>query len=461
MISRLRLRLAGAALLSLTLSACSLAPVYVRPEPPVPQAASTGPPGGPEDLQSLHGLGWRDFFHDPRLRELIALGLEHNRDLRISAFSVAEARARYGLEKAERLPQLEAGGSATYSGRFEEPSARSYEAALMPAFELDFFGRLRSLSEAALQNYLATAEAEKAFRIALVSQIARAYLAELLARERLALTRSNLESRRGSRAFIEERVRSGQSSLLDLEQARGMVEFASAEVARGERELIEAELALKLLLGDFEPRKAPSSSLKNQKLAALPQGVRSTVLLERPDVMEAEHQLRAANADIGAARAAFFPSISLTGSLGYMSDDLGALFSGATGLWSFLPKIGLPIFTGGRNRANLALAEIRRESSVAQYEKTVQNAFRETAEALLSRKTFHDQYAAQERYLASQRQVLELAENRYVNGAVTYLEVLDAQRSLFQAELDLISLRRDQLVNEISLYSALGGGLKP
>jgi Cu(I)/Ag(I) efflux system outer membrane protein len=316
------------------------------------------------------------------------------------------------------------------------------------------------MSEAAFQTYLATEEARKAVKIGLVAEVARGYLAERLAAEGLQLARNTLESWRSSYAFIERRVQSGQSSLLDLEQARSMVASASAAVARREREVIQAGNALRLLSGSFAPEDLPPPvPLAEQRLADLPRGVSSSVLLERPDILEAEHNLRAANADIGAARAAFFPSISLTGNLGYMSEDLSRLVAGASGFWSFLPRISLPLFAGGRNAANLELAEIRRESSVARYEKAVQSAFREVADALRSRKSFAEQLAAQQRYLASQRLVLDLAMNRYINGSVTYLEVLDAQRNVFQIEQDLLGIRRDQLANEIGLYSALGGGL--
>jgi NodT family efflux transporter outer membrane factor (OMF) lipoprotein len=224
--------------------------------------------------------------------------------------------------------------------------------------------------------------------------------------------------------------------------------------------VIRAENALLLLSGSFARRDLPPPvPLAEQRLADLPQGVPSSALLERPDIMEAEHRLRAANANIGVARAAFFPSISLTGNMGYMSGSLSDLVAGTSGFWSFLPRISLPLFAGGRNIANLELAEIRRESSVAQYEKAVQNAFREVADALQSRESFAEEVAARKRYLASQRLVLDLAVHQYVNGSVSYLEVLEARRTVFQIELDLLTIRRDQLDNEISLYIALGGGL--
>jgi Cu(I)/Ag(I) efflux system outer membrane protein len=449
------------ALLSLfLLGGCSLAPEYIRPPAPVPAVL------GAWEALDLHAgdpqkIGWRDFFADPGLQELIASSLAYNRDLKMAALAVAEARARYGVQNAERFPQAETQAGNNMSGGFDgRPAQNNYEISLMPSFELDFFGRLKNMSEAALQEYLATEEAEKSAVISLVAQAAQSYFTLLLAREQLQLAENTLKSRKQSYAFIESRVRSGQSSLLDLEQARAQVEAASAETALRQREVIQAGNALQLLSGDFSGKAALKSvPLAEQALARLPAGIASSVLLERPDVMEAEHRLLAAQANIGAARAAFFPSISLTGNLGYMSDELSGLFSASSAFWSFIPSISLPVFSGGRLSASLELAEIRREAAVVQYEKTIQTAFREVADALLSQASFAGQLAAQERYLASQRLVLELAVNRYANGAVSYLEVLDAQRSVLQAEQNLLNIRRDQLMNAVNLYKSLGGGL--
>lgn len=461
-----QIKAAGLCLLLLLPSACSLAPRYSRPELPVPAeltaADSRHEPGAsPNSDVDAQRIGWRDFFRDKQLKELITVSLDNNRDVKLAVLAIAEAKARYGVQNSERFPQLSADGGGDYSGDFRSRTDRNYEALIgVPAFELDFFGRLKNMSDSALQNYLATREAEKAVRITLVSQVAQGYLAERLATERLHLAENNLESWRKSFVFIEGRVQSGQSSMLELEQARSQVEFALAAVALRQREITQTANALRLLLGSFEKRELPAAtSLTEQSFAEMPQNVSSTVLLGRPDVMEAEYKLLAANADIGAARAAFFPMISLTGNLGYASDDLGTLFSGATSVWSFLPRLTLPIFTAGKNSANLELAKIRKESSIVQYEQTIQNAFREVADALMTRASFTSQFEAQQRYLASQRLVLSLATNRYTNGVVSYLEVLDAQRGVFQAEQDLLDIRRDQLVNEISLYSALGGGL--
>ncbi|MDR1684837.1 MAG: efflux transporter outer membrane subunit [Desulfovibrio sp.] len=442
----------------LTASACSLAPDYIRPAAPIPLSI-TASPAGPRPAAGAVTLGTRDFFRDPRLQELIAAALRQNRDLRLALLAVREAGAQYRVQRADRLPQLDGEASDTYGGDLKGKESNLYMVSSAAVLDPDLFGRLKSLSEAALQRYQASEEAAKAARILLVAQTAQSYLNERLAAELLRLAERTLQSRQSSLAFIERRVQSGQSSLLDLEQARGMTESAKAEAAAQKNELTRAENALKLLLGSFEPQPLPPpTALTDMRFAALPQGLPSSILLERPDIMEAEHELQATNADIGAARAAFFPSISLTGSLGVVSNDLNLLFSGATSAWTFLPKIGLPVFSGGRDLAGLDLAEVRKESAVVRYEQRIQTAFREVADALLTRSALADRLAAQKRYLQSQQLVLRLATTNYVNGAVSYLTVLDAQRSVFDAERTLLAILRDQLVNDVELYAALGGG---
>ncbi|MDR1242547.1 MAG: efflux transporter outer membrane subunit [Deltaproteobacteria bacterium] len=441
-------------------AACSLAPEYTRPELPVPPGIVAGDKAARLE-PDLYKASVGEFFQDKRLQALITLGLARNRDLKIAALAVLEAKSRYRIQRAESLPEIGAAASGDYRGGFGKTTDNSYEVAGMAAFELDLFGRLKSLNEAALQNYLATEEAAAAARISLVAGIAESYLASCLAEELLQLSKRTRQSRRDSYAFIEARVASGQAGWLDLEQARSMLEFSGASQAEAERELIRANNALALLLGHYDSRDLPKATpLAEQRLLQLPEGVASGALLARPDVLQAEHALMAANADIGAARAAFFPTISLTGSLGYMSGDLNQLVRDASSFWSFLPGITLPIFSGGRNKAELNMAEIRKESSIAQYEKTIQNAFREVADALLSRATFAEQEKAQERLLRVQRRVLELARDSYINGAVSYLEVLEAEREVFEAERTLLGIRRARLSNDIALYAALGGGLE-
>ncbi len=447
------------------LGGCSFIPEYQRPAMPVPDIVGSSDERGsvngtsPSVFTETALMGWRNFFTDPHLQKLIEISLQNNRDLRMAVLKVSEARAMYSVQDADRYPQLNAEGSASIRGGREQPISREYSAAAAPGFELDFFGRLKSLSVSAMENYLATREARRTAHILLVSQVAQSYLEQRLAEEQLSLAKRTQASRAQSYKFIEQRIQSGQSSILELEQARSLVEAAAAAQASRQRQLLQANNALSLLLGNFEPGALPvRTSLERQSFVHLPGALPSSVLLLRPDVMEAEHQLLAANADIGAARAAFFPTIALTGEVGYASDALSGLFSGATTVWSFLPKISIPIFSAGRNQANLDLAEIRKENAVAQYEKVIQTAFRETADALQSRATYAAQLAAQRRYLQSQRRVLDLAQNRYTNGVISYLEVLDAQRGVFEAEQELLNIRQEQLVNEIVLFRALGGG---
>lgn len=379
---------------SMLLAGCSLAPAYQRPDMPVPDGLVLGSdPTVSEATASPFtdaGLtGWRNFFADPHLQRLIEIALKNNRDLRMAVLKVAEARAQHSIQNASRYPQLDAEGSGNINGGRKRSTMREYSAMAAPGFELDLFGRLKSLSDTAMEQYLATAEARRAAHVLLVSQVAQSYLEQRLAEEQLALAKRTRASRAQSYEFILQRLQSGQSSLLELEQARSMVEAAAAAQALRQRQFDQAGNALHLLLGDFAPGTLPTTtSLDRQVFLSLPQTVHSSVLLLRPDVMRAEHELLAANADIGAARAAFFPTIYLTGGLGYASDDLSTLVSGTASLWSFLPKITVPIFNAGRNRANLDLAEIRKESAVAQYEKAIQTAFRETADALVARAAY-------------------------------------------------------------------------
>ena len=452
----------------LALAGCSLAPEYHRPDLPVPDALSENGYGNAPAFSKtgsaamVSSLGWSDFFHDAQLRETINAALLHNKDLMAATLAVQAAQAQYRVQRADRVPQLSLDGGDKVSGSFITQGKDGFTAQVgMPAFELDFFGRVKNMSESARQKYLASSEAQKTVHIALVAQTAQSWLAERLADERLQLAMKTQESWQNSYAFMAQRFSSGQASALDLEQSRSMAESARATVAQFQRDLTQATNGLRLLTGDFAFKTtATASSLASQSLAELPSGVASSTLLARPDIMEAEHNLKAANADIGVARAAFFPSISLTADLGYASNDLLTLFDGTTSGWSFLPRLTLPLFTAGRNKANLTLAEVNKQISVVQYEKAIQTAFRETADALMTRAAFARQLEAQNRYVESQRTVLNLATRRYISGSVSYLEVLDAQRNVFQAEQDLLVIRQSQLANDINLYSALGGGLE-
>ncbi|MDR2387122.1 MAG: efflux transporter outer membrane subunit [Deltaproteobacteria bacterium] len=442
---------------------CSLAPEYRRPAAPVPEVLGALNEGAEwSDVEVVGLVKWEDFLPEERLRALIKLALEKNRDLKLAGLKILEARAEFGLSRSERWPKLEGELSQETSGGSKRETEESYEASLMlPVFEIDYLNRLGHLERGALERYLGTIEAGRYAKITLVSSVAGAYLENRLAEERVKLMESNLNNFRVSRAFVEERIRSGQADLLELEQARGLVAYAEAQLEGRKAELIRSQNELAFWLGDFEslPLELPRAwpLLKWPRLN-LPEGLRSEVLLNRPDVMEAERALIAANANIGAARAAFFPSIGLTGSLGLMGLDLASLFRGGGDLWSFGPRITIPIFTAGRNRANLDLAEIRKDMAIVDYEMAIQKAFREVAEGLSLRERLAQRLKAQSNYLGIQRRVLELASNRYQNGVISYLEVLEAQRSVLEAELDLLEIKKDWIFNDLALFAALGGG---
>ncbi|MDR1657554.1 MAG: efflux transporter outer membrane subunit [Deltaproteobacteria bacterium] len=446
--------LAAATMLAVS---CSLSPSYNRPQAPVPATLGVPSPAEPEVVLPP----WQQFFPEERLKSLVKTALTENRDLKLAALRIQQAAAQYGVIGSERFPMFEAQGNSDFAGGGGgRRTTEDYEVGIMlPSFELDFFGRIANMTQAARENYLSSVEAARYARIALLTSVAGAYLDTRLAQERLKLTQRNLASWRSSRAFIEERIISGQSSLLDLEQARAMVAFAEAESVAMELEIVRSENALKLILGDFQDHELPPAlPLLSWPISVLPEGLSSANLLSRPDILEAEHRLIATHADIGAAKAAFFPRISLTGALGFMSMELSSLFDPGNDRWSTGAAVSIPIFSGGRNRANLKLAEVEREMAIVEYEMVVQTAFKEVKDALEVRKLITERVAAQRKYLSAQRRVLELATNRYQSGVISYLEVLEAQRDVFEGEMTLLGLRREQIFNDLSLYSALGGG---
>jgi NodT family efflux transporter outer membrane factor (OMF) lipoprotein len=407
-------------------------------------------------------VGTGAFYPEPRLRALISSALSGNRELRSSYLSVLEARAQSSLARAERLPTLEAMASESVEGGREKDRTQSFTAELnMPSFDLDLFGKLRNMDEAAFEQYLGSNEAWRAVRIAVVSQVAESYLLWRVAAQKERAAQRALDSYGTSLAFMEQRIVSGQADLLELEQARGREEFARARVASMRAERQTALNALNFLVGDFSDKAGLPEplDLSAWEPAGLAGGIPSIVLLERPDVLAAEHALIASHYDIGAARAAFFPQISLTGALGFMSMEFNELVSPASDQWKFGPSVTLPLFAGGRNRANLDLAEIRRDKAVAEYERAIQTAFKETADALANRENLKALMDATSKRLATQRRVLSLAESRYLGGSSSYLEVLDAQREVFDAEMDYLDARKGYLSSSVSLFAALGGGL--
>ncbi|EJD6418203.1 efflux transporter outer membrane subunit [Citrobacter freundii] len=443
------------------LAGCSLAPDYQRPALPVPQQFSlkqnalVAAPGEYQDT------GWRSFFVDSQVKALIGEALVNNRDLRMAVLKVQEARAQYGVTDADRYPQLTAGSSGTYSGKLKGDSStdREFEAGLNLSFDLDFFGRLKNMSEAERQNFFASEEARRAVHISLISNVSQSYFNQRLAYAQLQVAEETLQNYQRSYAFVEKQLVTGSTNVLALEQARGVIESTRSEIAKRKGDLAQANNALQLLLGTYG--KLPDDHARSRgdiKPVTLPPSLSSQILLQRPDIMEAEHGLLAANANIGAARAAFFPSITLTSSVSSSSSDLSSLFNAASGMWNFVPKIDIPIFNAGRNQSNLDLAEIRQQQSVVNYEQKIQNAFKEVADALVLRQSIADQISGQQRYLDSLQITLQRARALYQNGAVSYIEVLDAERFLFATRQSLLDLNYAQQVNEIKLFAALGGG---
>lgn len=439
----------------------SLAPEYQHPAAPVPQQFSLSRNGLMPAAQNYQDSGWRNFFADPQVTRLIAEALSNNRDLRMAALKVEEARAQFNVTDADRYPQLNASSGITYSGglKSDKPTSQEYDAGLELSYELDFFGKLRNMSEADRQNFFASEEARRAVHILLVSSVSQSYFSQQLAYKQLRIARETLKNYQQSYAFVEQQLVTGSTNVLALEQARGQIESTRAEIAKREGELAQANNALQLVLGTYRVLPAENGASDSAMTPVkLPPNLSSDILLQRPDIMEAEYQLKAADANIGAARAAFFPSISLTSGLSTSSTALSSLFTPASGMWNFIPKIDIPIFNAGRNNANLKLAEIRQQQSVVNYEQKIQAAFKDVADALALRDSINNQIDAQQRYLDSLQITLQRARGLYASGAVSYIEVLDAERSLFTTQQTLLDLINSRQVNEINLYTALGGG---
>ncbi|HAT30189.1 MAG TPA: multidrug transporter [Janthinobacterium sp.] len=462
------------------LGGCSLAPVYQRPASPV-AAAWPGGPAYKTDAAAAADAGggrnaadiaWRDFFADARLRQVIALALANNRDLRVSALNIEKARAQYGIERAGLFPKLTASASGSAARTPAELSqsgaaaiSHQYSANLgAAAYELDFFGRVRSLSEAALQQYLGTEEARGAQQISLVAEVAGLYLTMVADQQRLRLVQATLKSQQVSYALSQRRFKAGATSGLDMYEAQTSVEAARSDVALYTSQVAIDGNALTLVVGAEVPAgllpqgELDMATATVTALTEIPSGLPSDLLARRPDVREAERTLRAANADIGAARAAFFPRISLTGSAGTASGTLSGLFKGGSSTWSFLPQISLPIFDGGVNRANLGIAKTERAIAVARYEKSIQVAFREVSDGLAQRGTLDQRLASQQALVDASSKSYAIHDARYRKGAESYLNALVSQRALYAAQQSLISARLSKLSNLVTLYKVLGGG---
>jgi len=459
------------------LAGCSLQPAYERPAIPVamtyPSGAAYKPSTDGSAGKTLPAveIGWRDFLTDPRLQRLVEIALANNRDLRVAALNVAQVQAQYRIRRAALFPQI--GGfvnapnspssvraPASLSSTGRATVTHEYSVGASAAWEIDFFGRLQSLSDQALQQYFATAQAHKAVEILLVSEIADQYLGLLAYDELLAVTQRTLETAQASYKLTLLQFQTGTGTELSVRQAESVVEQANANHAAQVRARAQAENALVLLLGAPLPADLPPPLPLNSQaiLADIPAGLPSDLLTRRPDIMQAEATLRGANANIGAARAAFFPTISLTGNLGTASPALSGLFKAGSLAWSFLPSLTLPIFEGGQLQASLDVATVQKDINIAQYEKTIQTAFSEVADGLAARGTYDDEVASLERYSYDEQRSLELSDMLFRNGVDNYLNVLTAQTALYNAQLTLVSAHLARLTNLVDLYRSLGGG---
>ncbi len=452
----------GASFTALALLAgCSLIPEYRRPPAPVPESFAGARGAAADALPS-----WREYFPDPALHALIEAALANNRDLRIALARVEEARALAGIARADRFPSLEGQASASrsrtpadFSRTGQARTSSRYDLGLgITSFELDFWGRVAALNEAARAQYLASEEAAKSFRISLIGDVASAWfqLAELAERERLA--DETLKSREESRDLIRKRRDAGLATDLDALAAESLAESVRGQRAELGRQRMQTENALKLLTGMAAALPPPAPASGQPPMAELAPGLPSEVLLKRPDVRAAEQRLIAANANIGAARAAFFPRISLTANLGTASSELSGLFGAGSQAWLFQPALKLPLFDAGRNQASLDAADARKAAAVADYEKTIQQAFREVADALAAQAAYREQLAAQQANLQAQQARLERVKARAQTGIASYLEVLDASRETFAAEQALVTMQRQLRNSQVALFKALGGG---
>ena len=444
---------------ALALGGCiSLAPDYQRPAAPV---AAGFPLAGDAKGTAAAELDWRSFFADARLKALVDLALKNNRDLRIAVLNIEQARAQFQVRRADQVPTLNLAATGNRVPGANGSISSTYTAGVaIPAFELDFFGRVKNLSDAALAQALATEEARRNVQIGLVASVANAYLALQTDEELRTLTLMTVATREQSLRLVRLKYDNGVVSELDLRQAESLVEGARATLAQTLRQQAQDLNLLTLLVGQPLPEDLPPAGKLADVLAAtsLPAGIPAEVLAARPDVRQAEQQLIAANANIGAARAAYFPRITLTGSAGSASNALEGLFKSGSSAWTFAPQMLMPIFDAGRTGANVDAAKAARDIAVAQYEKTVQTAFREVADALAGRATLGEQLRAQRAQAEAESRRFQLSTLRYQNGASSFLDLLDAQRALFTAQQAALQVGLLQLQNQVGLYKALGGG---
>ncbi|WP_445393231.1 multidrug efflux RND transporter outer membrane subunit SmeF [Stenotrophomonas pavanii] len=444
---------------ALALAGCStLAPKDTAVAPAIPAQWPAEAAQG--QVADVAAVGWRDFFTDRRLQQVIEQSLQNNRDLRVAVLNVERARGQYRVQRADRVPGVAVTGQMQRQGTDAGVSEQFTAGVGVAEFELDLFGRVRNLSEAALQQYFAVAANRRNAQLSLVAETATAWLTYGADAQQLKIAEATLKTYEDSLRLAEARHERGGSSALELTQTRTLVETARTDAARLRGQLAQDRNALALLAGgQLDPALLPDNiGPQLLALAPPPAGLPSDVLLQRPDIMAAEHQLLAANANIGAARAAFFPSISLTGSIGSGSTELSNLFDSGTRVWSFLPKITLPIFQGGKLRANLAIASADRDIALAQYEKAIQVGFRETADALALNVSLDEQVSAQQRLVEAAEQANRLSQARYDAGLDSFVTLLDARRTAYNAQQTRLQAQLAQQSNRITLYKVLGGG---
>jgi outer membrane protein, multidrug efflux system len=491
---------AALAVVVAVLTGCTLEPHYTRPEPAVaaqwpdvtdhyPQsgAAASGAPSR-SDTSAVRAadIGWREFFTDPRLQKLIETALQHNPDAQVAALNIAAARAQYQIQRADLFPKISAvaseeiekfpaavapiatagstgstGGVGSTAGATGSGTFRFFDVGIgFTSYELDLFGRIRSLNHARLQQYLGYVETRRSAQISVVAEVANAYLSLLADESLFKITQDTFDSQRESLRLIKLSFDGGVATALDLHQAETTVATAQANLAQYRREVAQDQNALVVLLGTPMPEDLPAGSALDEEklLTELPEGVPSDVLTQRPDILAAEHNLVAANANIGAARAAFFPSILLTGNYGTASTELSGLFKTGSTAWTFSPQISLPIFAGGANVASLDLAKVQKNVLIVQYEQTIQNGFREVSDALAGRATLDSQLEADEALVQAASESFRLSNMRFTGGVDNYLGVLDSQRALYSAQQSLVAVKLARLQNLVTLYKALGGG---
>ena len=457
----------SAAAVSLALSACAMIPKYEQPAVAVPEAFQH------DTAQSgivAASLGWQDYFADPRLHRLIEIALERNTDLRGAALNAEAVRAQYMISRAALLPGINASGTgqrgrvaADLSGTGSSYVSSAYNVGLgVTSYELDLFGKVRSTSQAALQSYFASVAARDATHLSLISSVAKAYFNERYAEERMALAQRVLQTREQTYKLTQLRHRAGVISAVDLRQQEALIESAKADYASAVQAREQARNAMAVLLNQPLPADLPAGLPLSRQFAIkqLPAGLSSEVLLNRPDIRAAEFALKRANANIGAARAAFFPSISLTGMIGTGSTELSGLFKGGNSTWTFAPSINLPIFNWGSNVANLDYAKIMQQAEIVNYEAAVQSAFRDVSDALVAREQLDKTYAANAQQSKAYADALRLINLRYRHGVSSALDLLDAERSSYAADTTQLATQLTLLENMADLYKALGGGLK-